>query len=416
MGDTINILALTHNYPRTPQDHSGRFILNIYKHFPQNFRVKVIAPQTVFDVPVARTDNYEGVEILRIKYWFKGGQNLFYGGVIDKVKNPINIIKLFAYFISLTFACLNEIKISASEGRRFNLIHAHWWIPNGFIAWIVSNLTDIPYVITSHGTDIFILRKGRNKFMKPFARLVLKKSSMLTTVSSSIADVVTKVFGEDFVRQNLHVEVLPMPYEYDMFDHALSPDRENMILSIGRFTERKGYKYLIEGYAQFLKNCKEHNIEPPVLKLYGFGPDLESLKELAKSLGVDKTVVFGGEIKDHQDVPPIIKKAKAFVIPSITDRNQEAEGLGIVILEAMASGVPLLATSSGGITDLVKNKINGYLVPEKDSKAIADTLLYMFEHPEETEAYARKGLEDIIRYSDKNISERFQKYFVGIAA
>ena len=125
MGETVNILALTHNYPRTPQDHSGRFILNIYKHFPKNFRVKVIAPQTVFEVPVPRTDAYEGVEVSRIKYWCKNGQNLFYGGVISKVKNPINIIKLLFYFISLTFTCLNEIKVSAEQGRRFNLIHAH---------------------------------------------------------------------------------------------------------------------------------------------------------------------------------------------------------------------------------------------------------------------------------------------------
>lgn len=414
MGESLNILALTHNYPRTPQDHSGRFILNIYKHFPKAFRVKVIAPQTVFDVPIPRQDTYEGIEAIRIKYWFKNGQNLFYGGVISKVRNPINIIKLFIYFISLTFTCLNEIKNSAGEGRRFNIIHAHWWIPNGLVAWVVSYLTDIPYVITSHGTDIFILRKY--KILKLFASSVLKKSSLVTTVSSSIAETIKQVFGKDFVDRFLQVEVMPMPYEYNMFEHEISSTKENTILSIGRFTERKGYKYLIEGYARFAEYCKEKNIDIPELKLYGFGPDLEELKQQAKSLGIDTLVLFGGEIKDHEDVPPVIKKARAFVIPSVTDRNQESEGLGIVILEAMASGVPLLATRSGGITDLVRHKVNGYLVPEKDSQAIADTLAYMIENPGETETYARKGLEDVTWYADKNVSKRFQDAFLKIAA
>ncbi len=418
MGKSLNILALTHNFPRTPQDHSGRFILNIYKHLPENIKAKVIAPQTVFDVPVPASDTYEGVEVVRIKYWFKKYQDLFYGGVIDDMmrKPLVNMFKLLGYFISLIFASLNEVNASADNGRRINLIHAHWWIPNGFIACIISYLTDIPYVVTSHGTDIFILRKKKYFILKLIAAQVLKKSSMVTTVSSSIANTITQVFGKPFVDKYLDVQIMPMPYEYNMFEHQIEKEKDNTILSIGRFTERKGYKYLVEGFSEFIGLCKEKNIEPPMLKLYGFGPLIDDLKTQAKSLGIEENVLFGGEIKEHEDVPPVIKKAKVFVIPSITDKNQESEGLGIVILEAMASGVPLLATASGGITDLVKNKVNGYLVPEKDSHAIAETLLYMYENQQETENYARKGLEDVTWYSDKNVSERFGRAFAKIAA
>jgi len=418
MKKSLNILALTHNFPRTPQDHSGRFILNIYKHFPENIRAKVIAPQTVFDVPGPVSDTYEGVRVVRIRYWFKKTQDLFYGDVIkDMTEKPVrSTFKLISYYISLIQACLNEINASQDEGRRFNLIHAHWWIPNGFVAWIISYLTDIPYVVTSHGTDIFILRKKKYFLLKIIAKQILKKSSMVTTVSSSIAKTITQVFGKPFVDRYLNVQIMPMPYEYDMFDHQIEKDKDNTILSIGRFTERKGYKYLIDGFAEFIGVCKEKSIEPPVLKLYGFGPLLDSLKAQARSLGVDDHIVFGGEIKKHEDVPAVIKKAKVFVIPSITDHNQESEGLGIVILEAMASGVPLLAAASGGITDLVKDKVNGYLVPEKDSRAIAGKLLYIFENPQEAENYARQGLVDVTWYSDKKVSERFGQAFLKIAA
>ena len=414
MEKSVNILALTHNFPRTPEDHSGRFLVNIYRHLPQNFKVKVIAPQTVFSVPVGKHDNYEGVEVVRIRYWFKKGQDLFYGGVIGKVKNPLNVLKLFAYYIALTLACLDEIKAASGQGRGYNVIHAHWWIPSGFVACILSYLTDIPYIVTSHGTDIFILRKY--KLLKLVARHVLRRSSLVTTVSSSIAKTLEMVFGEDFVRNEINIKVIPMPYEYDMFAHEIYDNKENTILSIGRFTERKGYPYLIEAFAEFLKYCKEHKIEMPVLKLYGFGPDQDALKAQAKSLGLEKSIYWGGEIKDHKDVPDIIKKARIFVIPSITDRNKESEGLGIVILEAMASGVALIASESGGITDLIKHKVNGYLVPEKDSHAIAVTMAYIYEHPEETDRCVRQGLKDVAQFSDKNVSSRFQECFLDLAA
>lgn len=415
MEKSVNILALTHNFPRTPGDHSGRFLVNIYRHLPPNFKVKVIAPQTVFSVPVGKHDNYEGIEVVRIKYWFKNGQKLFYGKVISTIiGNPLNILKLFTYYIALLFTCLDEIKDASGQGRGYNIIHAHWWIPSGFVACIVSYLTDIPYIVTSHGTDIFILRKY--KFLKILAKPVLRKSSMVTAVSSAIVKTLEQVYGKDFVRRDIKLRVIPMPYEYDMFAHEIYANKDNTILSIGRFTERKGYRYLIEAFAEFLKYCKEHKIESPVLKLYGFGPDLDVLQAQTKSLGIEKSVYWGGEIKDHKDVPDIIKKARIFVIPSITDKNKEAEGLGIVILEAMASGVPLVATQSGGITDLVKHKMNGYLVPEKDSEAIAKALAYIYGNPEETAKYVRQGLKDVVRFSDKIISGEFQECFLELAA
>ncbi|GEM_PF-1237564 len=414
MENIINILTLTHNYPRTLQDHSGRFILNIYKHLPESFKVKIIAPQTVFTTFVPDRDIYEGIEVVRVKYWFKNSQNLFYGGVIKKMSNPVNIIKLISFCIAVYLSSISEIKSAVKAGRKYNIIHAHWWIPNGLIAWMLSQVSKTPYIVTSHGTDIFILRKYKS--LRFLAKKVLEKAKLITVVSSSIAQALADVFGDDYIKQNFKVEIIPMPYESNKFDHTISDKQENIILSIGRFTERKGYRYLIEGFAEFLKYCSSHDIDPPVLKLYGFGPELAALKKLAKSLNVESSIFFMGEIKDHTEVPDIFKTARAFVISSITDRNKESEGLGIVILEAIASGIPLIATESGGITDLVKHKINGYLVPEKDSHALAKALAFFFENPGKVNQYASRALEDVLQYSDKNISKRFQQCLTRIAS
>ncbi|HEQ98226.1 MAG TPA: glycosyltransferase family 4 protein [candidate division Zixibacteria bacterium] len=378
----MRVLSLTHNFPRFEEDYVGSFVLNQYRGFPSDFEVDVICPQAV-DVP--KSDEFYGIKVKRIKYWFESGQDFFYGSLTYKIKNPINMLKLFSYIISCFIYCKKHIK-------EYDVIHAHWWLPNGIIAWLLNSVSGKPYVITSHGTDVSIVRKY--KFLKPFAQKILEKAAYTNVVSTFVEGIVDETLDLNNVYRR------SMPFNSELFKYK-PVEQENKIIGFGRLVKRKGFEYLVQGYREIYDKFGVP------LEIYGEGPEKENLIRTAKEYNVEDAVRFMGRIEKNKDVPDVIRKARLFVLPSIVDQRLEVEGLGLVLLEAMACGVPIISTNSQGITDVITHDVNGYLVPQKDSRALTEAIEMLLNSPEKRKKYIEEGFKTVEKFSIPTVGREF---------
>ena len=148
------------------------------------------------------------------------------------------------------------------------------------------------------------------------------------------------------------------------------------ILSVGRLVEKKGFEYGIRAIAELKRRgiACEYDV-------VGGGPLEEMLRDLAKTLGVDDCVRFhGAQARDY--ILSLHRNANVFAAPSVTARNAEQEVIPIVLMEAMASGLPVVSTHHASIAELVEDNVSGFLVPERDAGALADRLALLTEDEE----------------------------------
>ena len=158
--------------------------------------------------------------------------------------------------------------------------------------------------------------------------------------------------------------------------------------------ERKGFRYLIEALPYILKKCP--NV---VLALGGDGPERKRLETLARKLGIEEKVKFLGFIPD-EDFPKFLKACDVFILPSIVDSKGDTEGSATILLEAMACETPVVGTNVGGIPYAIKDGVGGFLVPQKNPKAIADAVLKLIENPQLMRKLGKEGR----RYVEKKFS------------
>ncbi len=142
-----------------------------------------------------------------------------------------------------------------------------------------------------------------------------------------------------------------------------------VILFVGRLIDWKGATYLIKAMPEILQHIQEAKAI-----LVGSGPQKDDLVHLAGTLAVEGQVVFIDEVP-QQELLDFYAVADIFVLPSIINEKGETEGLGVVLLEAMASGLPVIGSNVGGIPDIVKDKFNGLLVEQKKPKDLAEKII-----------------------------------------
>ncbi|MCH6575314.1 MAG: glycosyltransferase family 4 protein [Bacteroidetes bacterium] len=196
----------------------------------------------------------------------------------------------------------------------------------------------------------------------------------------------------NFVKHISNVE------ELRKFRQKFTGDENKVILFVGRLVERKGVEYLIKSLAE-IKTQKFH------LMIAGNGGLLDDLVNLTNSLNLQDKVTFFVS-PTQEDLGKLYDTSDVFVCPSIIDSKGETEGLGLVIPEAMESGLPVIATSVGGIVDVVKNEENGILINQKDSKAITTAIDRLLTDKELTEKIVNNSKKTILEFDPIKISEK----------
>jgi glycosyltransferase involved in cell wall biosynthesis len=302
-------------------------------------------------------DEIEGVQVRRFHYfWPRFLERLADGAILENVRRSRWLLLLapllFLFELIAAYKWARETRPA--------VIHAHWFIPQGIVAVLVGRLLGIPVVVTAHGGDITGLRGWPWSVVR---KVVAARSRAITVVSSDLQrrlDGVTSGGGRPPL-------VMPMGVDTKRFraDPRSRLPSEKTVLFVGRLAEKKGLEYLVRAFPEVLSRHPDAR-----LIVVGDGPLRGELEALARELRLEERVQMVGG-KPPSELPRFYSACRIFVGPSVVARSGDTEAFGLVFAEAMAAGRPVVATSVGGVADIVIHGRTGLLVEPESPAALA---------------------------------------------
>ena len=390
----LKILLVTHNFPRHADDMAGAFLLALARgQQALGHEVRVLAPH---GPGLAEREAVGGVEVTRYRYGTDAQETLAYAGTMhEQALRSWPARWRLLQFISASRRALR------GECARFrpDVLHVNWWVPGGFAFW-PGNASGVPVVLTSHGTDLFLL--DRFPAARAVAGPIFRSAAQVTVISTPLVDRVGQL-GVPAGR----VTVLPMPVSAERFAAPLHNRREaGRLLFVGRLIERKGAEYAIRAVAALRRQGRAVH-----LTVIGDGPERTALVSLVEALHLRDAVDLAGALP-HDAVAEHYRTASVLLMPAVTDWKGEQEGFGMVLVEAMASDLPVVATRSGGIPDVVTDGTTGLLVPERDPAALAAAAARLLDDPALAERLAAAARADLdARFSPEAIAAGFDAVY-----
>ena len=356
----MKILIITNAFPNSKEETRGIFTYQIVKALQKKCDIEVIAPlpwvppflrdMAISRYPhanVPRKEDIGNITVHHPRYF-----------VIPKILGFLHAV--FMYFP------LSKLVRKLVQNDKIDLINAHWIFPDGIATtWLAKRIRK-PVVLTALGCDINLYPKMFLR--KSQIRWALKAADLNTAKSRALKAIIVNLGVPDD-----KVTVIPNAVDLDLFhiiDKAearktlmLSP-KEKIILTVGDLDEVKGTQYLIEA----LRGMRERIDLMPRLYCIGDGPLKKKLVFQAKELGVSDKVSFMGK-KPHNEIPLWMNAADVFCLPSLR------EGHPNVVIEALACGVPVVASDVGAMPEMIKG--NGILSIVADSKSLCESLMYI---------------------------------------
>jgi glycosyltransferase involved in cell wall biosynthesis len=280
-----------------------------------------------------------------------------------------------------------EFRSAVRVRREFepDLVHAHWWFPNGLVGTWLSRMAHKPLVTTLHGSDVRLAKSVA--FSRPAFRHVLSHSAAVTAVSRWLSEETQEVISAPAPI------VAPMPVATDLF----SPGGERAakrLLFVGRLNKQKGIELLLHA----LSRIPDTSV---ALDVVGDGEDRRALEETARALGVAERVTWHGALPQTR-LADFYRKAAALVVPSV------GEGLGLVAVEAQLCETPVVAFESGGLPDIVQHDRTGILVTSVDAGALAAALVSLLERADRGASLGAAGrLHALATFAPESVARRY---------
>ena len=381
---SLDLLFLTQTYPRFEGDTAGPFIRDLARGLVRGGdRVTVLAPHAAGLAP--RWED-GGVEVVTFRYAPERREILGYGRTLEADERVKAGAALAAplYALAARRAVRQQLISQRSGRRRFDLVHAHWIVPNGIAAAAAGG--GAPLAIGLHGSDVFLAeRRG----VRLLARWALSRSRLLTGCSPELVERV-RALGFPAERSRVipyGVDVgtfHPAPERRTIWRRRLGiPDASPLLLGVGRMATKKGFQVLIELLPALLAERRELHVV-----LAGAGDLLERFRQAMRSW--PDRVHFPGQVL-RDTLPDLYRAADLFVLPAVHDARGNVDGLPNVILEAMASGLPVVASGISGIPLAVADGETGLLVPERDPGALLGALRRLLADPAAARVMGEKG-------------------------
>jgi glycosyltransferase involved in cell wall biosynthesis len=400
----LSILSFATTYPRWSQDSEAPFVHDLNRNLAaRGHRVISVVPHAP---GAARRETMDGVDVVRFRYAPDGLETLFYnGGVMPNLRASWRARLALAPAVAALWAQIaHQVKARAPD-----LVHVHWLVPQGFFAVGPARRHRKPLVLSAHGADVHQLARGP---LSPFAARAISGASSITANTQDTARVVA---AKAIPRR---IDVIPMGLDLSRFGPHRRDDRARAqlgirgpwVFAVGRLVEKKGFEYLIDALPDLCQRFAGLKVT-----LGGAGPLDQALRQRARDRRVDTVIDFVGPLPPER-VACYMASADVFVGPSVVDAFGDTEGQGVVFIEAMASGIPVVATSVGGIPDVVEHGRHGLLVPPRDAHALAEAIAATLDDRDGAARRARAGLERARTYAWPAIAERFESLYVDLCA
>jgi glycosyltransferase involved in cell wall biosynthesis len=403
----MHIGVLTHNYPRFEGDFSGTFVEALCEELAaQGEQVTVWAP---YDPAYQRP--LEGKVALRL-YRYAWPDALHRLGYMRSMQSDL-ALRLEAYLLSPGFFA-RGVQVLLRDARRCrpDLLHAHWLLPNGWIAAVVSRLLGIPLVVSIPGSDARVA--ASNPIFRAMARFALGQASLLTANSADLRDAVLPL-GATLSRFEMIL--------YGVDPAALRPDSTGVvelrrrlaiddtagvILCVGRMVPKKGFDVLIRALAEPVLQG-----QPVVAVMVGEGDDKALWQALARDLGVAERVRWVGSVPKTA-IGRYYNMADLLAMPSV---SRPADGLNVCVLDAMSCARPVVATPVAGNPLAVIPGVTGLIVPEQEPAALAAAVAALLGDPalrRQMGAAARRRIEDELGWPQ--LARRYRTQFARLLA
>jgi len=400
------ILVLASTFPRWKNDSTPPFVFELEKGLTKDFEIHILAPHCQ---GAKKEELMDGLHIHRFQYfWPAKLQKLCYdGGILPNLKKyflaKIQVIPfLFSELASL---------IRITSVKKIEIIHSHWIIPNGLLAAIIKKMFGVKHILTIHAGDLALLDKL--PFKKLLARFIVDNTDQITFVSQFGKDLFVKILGR-YKKIDNQFPIIPMGIDTKTFSREINSclrknklkaaDRKN-ILFIGRLAEKKGVEYLIQAVKIVTQSLKRINVY-----IVGEGPLKEQLLNLSKELGMEEIIEFTGPQSGKTKIE-YFAIADVLVVPSIKTEFGDVEGIPVVLMEGLASGKGIVASSVGGIPEIITHNINGLLAPEKDSQSLAQSIIKVLSSNKLKLKLEQGAKKSSWKYDLKIIAGKFNKLY-----
>jgi glycosyltransferase involved in cell wall biosynthesis len=380
-------------FPRFPGDGQGAFIWELARAVQgQGVAVHVVALHS----PGALTqETMAGIQVTRPRYWWPE--------VAESLRRdggglPMTLRKYPLARVQLPVFLARHSAAIAQVARGCDLVHAHWTVSGGaaLMGWLAHRK---PLLLTVHGSDIF--QVPRQPVGAMITRAILRRVDRVTAVSDALKHA-TVALGLDSAK----IEVISNGIDLARFvppapdlRHAASSE-VHTILFAGFLIKRKGVNYLIEALSQLPADVPPHR-----LVIVGEGPEEDALRSQVAVLGLVDRVEFVG-FQPQAVVGEWMRRARVFVLPSLE------EGQGVVLLEALASGTPVIASDVDGMREVVTPAV-GLRVPAADPPALARALQQLLT---DDEGWRRMSVQARQRAVEVYDWEKIGAHFVDLYA
>ncbi len=361
----MNVLFLTTSFPRRPADYEGVFVLHLARHLRnQGIRVEVVAPN---DGHSRAEEVLDGIPVHRFRTPFQSRARLTSGGggIPENLKRRKSLLFVVPFFLLAFLRC------AVRHARRAEAVHCLWF-PIGSLGLALQLLFGKPFFVNVMGSDKAFL----GGIFRPFARLIIRRSAGVIAL------------GPELLRrapEDRKFRVIPLGVDVSAAIPVEIPLDPPWLLYAGSLTFNKSVETLI------LAMGRPEVRDRAGLIIAGDGPDRARLEDLARREGLTGKVAFLGAVSQEK-IFYLMSRSSALVLPSLS------EGRANVILEAFASGLPVIASDIPANAALVEDGRNGLLFKTRDSGDLADKILALFRSEPLRRRLAEEGKTHIARH------------------
>jgi glycosyltransferase involved in cell wall biosynthesis len=262
-----------------------------------------------------------------------------------------------------------------------DLVHAHYVSSYGFLGAVANRH---PYVVSVWGNDIYEF-PARGPAQKRMVEFALRRADAICSTSVAMRAQTARYTDKP-------VAVTPFGVDTVAFAPQPRPPDGRVVFGIVKTMDDKyGIDVLLRAYAEFLDRAQPAVAEAADLVVVGGGVKLVAYQQLAATLGIGSRVRFTGRVP-HETVPAVLHGFDVFVVPSVSD----SESFGVAAVEAAACGLPVIASDVGGLPEVVRDGVTGYLVPPRDHGALAERMVALATQPDLRAGLGAAGRDHVV--------------------
>jgi glycosyltransferase involved in cell wall biosynthesis len=364
--DAPRLLVLASTYPRWPGDPEPGFVHELSKRLADRFRVVALVPHA----PGAkRRECMDGVEVVRYRYAPQRMETLVNdGGIVANLRRAKwKLLLVPGFVLAQAWTAWRLLR----RGR-IDVVHVHWLLPQGLIAALLQSLPGckVPFVATSHGADLYALR---GRALDALKRFVAARAAAVTVVSGAMLESLRSIGASTD-----KVSVLSMGVDLAgrFVPDPSVPRSDRELLFVGRLVEKKGLRHLLDAMPAVLRAHPDAR-----LSVAGFGPERDALEAQARRLGLEHAVRWLGAVP-QAELPALYRRATLFVAPFVRAASGDEEGLGLVLVEAIGCGCPVVVGNVAAMDEVFGADLPAVAVDARDAQALAARIVAALDDPD----------------------------------